>query len=397
MFCAIAVSLSLLLASSALAKEDGKDAQRFASLQSVQALDQYLGTLAELRNTILGDAVNEREAAEGMRFLLRVVAMAQDVSGDGYPPAPHFQRMDTPRRKLGGDNPDGEYDHVVWHGQHDYRITGNVGTVDHLSFTVLAQQASGRGKKLGYVNEQSVGADAKGDFTLWLARKKPDAPGVWIRTEPGPGSILVRQYIGDRAKEKPATYRIEVVGRERFDPLPPSSDAEVARSVLGARYALQSLATLYRSVSPTIDESTNAFQRLNSDDFGADISSMDNLYMLGTYAIAEQEALLIELDPLDVRYWNLAIESPWRELVDYAQRKISRTHDDVTTDPDGKVRFLIAHGRTDHPNFIETAGHSRGFMTLRWVGEREMQAPVPKVTRLPLAEAVAKARALGGR
>jgi hypothetical protein len=36
-------------------------------------------------------------------------------------------------------------------------------------------------------------------------------------------------------------------------------------------------------------------------------------------------------------------------------------------------------------------------MTLRWVGERETEAVLPTVTLLPLAEAVAKARSLGGR
>jgi len=75
--------------------------------------------------------------------------------------------------------------------------------------------------------------------------------------------------------------------------------------------------------------------------------------------------------------------------VDYRKRKTSRTHDDVTVDPDGKVRFLVAHAPADHPNYLETAGHSRGFMTFRWVGEREMEAPLPKVTKLPLSEALA--------
>ena len=393
----VAISLFLVLAAPSLAEEEGQSADRFSELQSVKAFDEYLATVGEMRQTILSDAINEREASEGMRFLLRVIAMSQDVSGDGYAPAPHFARMDTQRRKVGGDNPDAEYDLVVWSGDRDYKITGNVGSVDHMSFTVLSRQPSGRSKTLGYVNEQTIGADANGNFTLWLTSEKPNAAGLWIQTEPGAGSILVRQYIGDRATEKLATYRIEVVGREHLDPLPPSSDAEVARSIHGARAGLQTLATLHRIITPSIHDSRNAFQRLNSDNFGADISGSDNLYMIGTYAINADEALIIEVDALDVRYWNLAIESPWHESVDYAQRKGSRTHDDVTADPDGKIRFLIAHARTDHPNYIETAGHSRGFMTLRWVGERETEAVLPTVTLLPLAEAVAKARSLGGR
>ena len=103
MFRAIAILLFLLPVSTALAVEDNGSSERFADLQSVQAFDQLLATLAEMRDMILEDAVDEREASEGMRFLLRTVAMSQEVTGDGYPRAPHFARMDTPRRKIGGE------------------------------------------------------------------------------------------------------------------------------------------------------------------------------------------------------------------------------------------------------------------------------------------------------
>jgi len=332
-----------------------------------------------------------------MRFLLRTVAMAQDVTGDGYPPAPHFARMDTPRRKIGGDNPDGEYDNLVWDGRLDYKITGNIGTVDHLSFTALVREPSGRSRSIGYVNEGSLGADANGDFTLWLTASRPDAAGAWIETGTGSGTLLVRQYLGDRAVEKLATYEIEVVGRRHLDPLPPSTDAEVAAGIRGARLALEGIGRLHRYVSPGLSHPPNRFERRTSDDFGADISSSDNLYVIGTYGIAADEALIVEVDPLDVRFWNFAIENPWHESVDYRQRRTSRTHEGVVVDPDGKIRFLVAHAPSDHPNHLETAGHSRGFMTFRWVGERDTKAPLPTVTKLPLAEAVARAKTLGGR
>ena len=393
----LALLTTLAFASGAPAEEAESHSQPFSQLESVKAFDQFLDTLEELRNMILRDAKSEREAAEGMRFLLRTVAMAQDVSGDGYPPAPHFARMDTFRRKVGGDNPDAEYDNLAWDGRWDYQIRGNIGTVDHVSFTFLARQPSGRSKPVGYLNERTIGADANGNFIVWLSNEKPEGEGTWIQTEPGEGSILVRQYIGDRTKEDLASYTIEVVGRSRFDPLPPSEDAEVAHGIESARYGLQTLAMLHRIVSPSLTDEANVFQRLNSDDFGVDISSSDNLYMLGTYAVGADEALIVEVDPLDVRYWNFAIENPWHESVDYAKRKGSRTHDDVTIDPDGKVRFLVAHAASNHPNYLETAGHSRGFMTFRWVGERDTEAPLPTVTRLPLDEGIAKARELGGR
>ena len=392
------VALTLLAASTALAEVEVEvEPARFSELQSVQAFDQFLATLGEMRNMILEDAINEREASEGMRFLLRTIAMSQEVTGDGYPRAPHFARMDTPQRKIGGDNPNAEYDNLVWDGSIDYKITGNIGTVDHLSFTALVRQPSGRSKAIGYLNERTLDADDDGNFTLWLTAEKPEAPGAWIQTGSGDGSMLVRQYIGDRTAERLASYQIEVVGRKPLDPLPPSRDAEIAATIRGTLLAMGGIGRLHRYVSPSIHEPPNQFKLRNSDDFGADISSTDNLYVIGTYSFSENEALIVEVDPLDVRFWNFAIENPWHESVDYVHRKTARTHDDVSLDPDGKIRFVIAHAPTDHPNYLETAGHSRGFMTFRWVGEVDTQAPLPKLTRLPLDQALALANQLSGR
>ena len=390
------LSLGFLASSSfASAQEAPSDGPDFSHLQSVKAFDQVMATLGELKATILSDARSELEAAEGMRFLLRTVAMSQDVSGDGDPRAPHFARMDTPRRKIGGDNPDAEYDNVVWDGGTDYKITGNRGSVDHLSFTVLAVQPSGRSKSIGYVNERDLILDEDGNFTLWLTAEKPDEAGNWIQTgvSSGWGSMLVRQYLGDRSTERLATYEIDVVGRERHDPLPPSTDAEVGRALQVVTHALRGIGLLHHYVSPSLGEDPNLFKLRNSDDFGADISSTDNLYVIGTYDFSAEEALIVEVEPMDVRFWNLAIENPWHESVDYKMRKTSRTHDDVNVDPDGKIRFLIAHAPTEHANYLETGGHSRGFMTFRWVGERSTKAPLPTVTKLPLTKAIEQAEA----
>ena len=111
--------IALFLGTASAAVAEDAPAQRFTSLESVKAFDELMGTLGAMRNMILEDAVSQREASEGMRFLLRTLAMSQDVTGDGYPQAPHFARMDTLRRKIGGDNPNGEYDNVVWDGRID--------------------------------------------------------------------------------------------------------------------------------------------------------------------------------------------------------------------------------------------------------------------------------------
>ena len=205
-------------------------------------------------------------------------------------------------------------------------------------------------------------------------------------TSGGIGSILVRQYIGDRDEEILATYDVEVVGRTPFEDVPYSTDAGIAKALREASYGLAFMFTMHRTIQPELWGTPNRFARLDSDSFGTDISSADNLYMFGTYQIEEDEALVIELDPLDVRYWNIAIESRWHETVDYRKRRTHRSLDHAVVDEDGKLRFVLAHGKTPHPNWLETGGHREGWMTFRWVGGRESDVALPTVLRVDREE-----------
>ena len=105
----------------------------YESLESVAAFRELHAALGRQLDVVLEDARTPEEAAQGALFLLRVLAMSTEVVADGNPRAPFFARMDTPGRKVGGDNPDAEYDAVRLDGAYRYRIRANARTVSHLS------------------------------------------------------------------------------------------------------------------------------------------------------------------------------------------------------------------------------------------------------------------------
>ena len=91
----------------------------YSGLASHQALLDFETTFSNTREMVLRDARTEQEAIEGMRWLLRVVAMSSHIIGDANPAQPRFQRMDTWVRKAGGDNPDAEYFLAAIDGSYD--------------------------------------------------------------------------------------------------------------------------------------------------------------------------------------------------------------------------------------------------------------------------------------
>lgn len=362
----------------------GDNSTDYTGLASHQALLEFQSTFDSGREMVLADARTEQEAIEGMRWLLRVASMSTHIIADANPAAPRFQRMDTWVRKAGGDNPDAEYYLAAIDGRHDYRITGNVGTVKHLSFTVNAGQGVERRRQVGYFNERTLATDDAGNFTLLLHKGEPSEDADWLQIPEDASAVLVRVYIADRDSERLPDLNIEVEGGN--PPYAPPSDETMAASITGTSFAFFALTNLHRTVLPELMETTNTFIRATPERLGRDIAASDNLYMLGSYQLASDEALIVRVQPPRTRYWNLTLETRWHEIYDYLTRPTSRTLAGVTESADGSVEFLVSHRNPGHPNWLDTSGHAFGFLTLRWLDVEHADVPMPEWQVIKLAD-----------
>jgi len=136
----------------------------YQRLASVEAFDELLASVDDIRTMVLAEAESEREVAQGMRWILRIVAMTTDIIGDANPLRPHFVRMDTAARKIGGDNPDGEYHLATIDGRHDYRIDGNRGSVRYFSLNVNAGRGVTERRLAAFLNDETIEFDEAGNL-----------------------------------------------------------------------------------------------------------------------------------------------------------------------------------------------------------------------------------------
>ena len=349
----------------------------YSTLASHQALLDFQDLLSAAREMVLNDARTQQEAVEGMRWLLRAVAMSVEVAADANPRRPYFQRMDTLVRKVGGDNPDAEYEFAAIDGQYDYKITGNIGSVRYLGFTFNAGQGTTTRRQFAYLSDKTLELDQDGNFTLILSQEPINTSGQWIQIPDDASGILVRQYIANRKKEELPTLNIDVLGSPiQFSPV---TDQEIADAIISTSYAFLSLTTLHHRVLPELMEETNVFIKATSDNLGGAISGNDNLYMIGSYQLEDDEALIVLVQPPKTRYWNIALESRWHETADYLHRPTSMTLDEVNYNEDGSVEFIVAHKDPGHPNWLDTSGHNFGFITLRWLDAMDEDVPMPEL------------------
>ena len=76
----------------------------------------------------------------------------------------------------------------------------------------------------------------------------------------------------------------------------------------------------------------------------------------------------------------------WGESLDYANHTCSLNGFQAEPDPDGAVRYVVAETDPGVPNWLDTAGHRSGFLTLRWTySAAPPEMPKATVTKLPVA------------
>ena len=86
------------------------------------------------------------------------------------------------------------------------------------------------------------------------------------------------------------------------------------------------------------------------------------------FDLAEHEMLLIEVVPPACEYWMIALHNHWMETLDYVHHQTTLNCHSAQLEPDGSVRFIVAHRDPGVPNWLDTAGHTRGTVGVRWVG-----------------------------
>ncbi|MDT5081232.1 MAG: hypothetical protein QOJ80_5869 [Mycobacterium sp.] len=335
--------------------------------KSVEAWQFVQKMLDDTTAMVMADARDERELLDGLRVVSRVTALCSELSVEADPQLPWFFDMCSPTRMVGGPNPDGRYLLAMIRGDRRYRITGTRGTTAYLGLQVLAGTGMTPRRMAGYLSDTDLQLDA-GAFTIVVSAAEPTPAELhgaqWLQIPADAASIVVREYVGDATEEVPATLHIETLDAQ---PPQPSTDSEVAEQFTAMAWTLMKLTTLHRTIKPELLETPNVLLTAQAADLGAADTTPDNLYMIGTFGLADDETLLLEIEPPDTRYWNVTLENIWHECIEPRRRHSSVTNKGVTADADGKIRIAIGAKDFGHGHWLDTGRHRRGFVVLRWL------------------------------
>lgn len=323
------------------------------------------------------------ELAEGHRYLGRLLRAGLmsfgERSGSRYPV---FRAMPD-GVKMGLDNPDNFYVSATVGARHSYRIVGRRGSIHYLSFAAQSQNFAARESiagGAGHLDDADLRVAADGTFEIIASQH--ESPGNWLRMGPQTSQILVRQTFLDRRREAPVDLNIECLDGD--GPPPPLDPAGVRGQLLGAAMYAIGCAQWFADWVVDFDRhaAVNQFHLPDPEQHRIVGGDPNVRIWLGRWQIADGAALVVDLRPPRCHYWNFQLGNIWAESLEYRYRRTHINSGQAATGADGTVRLVVAAEDPGADNWIDTAGHQRGTMCVRWVRADGHPKPRCAVVRL---------------
>jgi hypothetical protein len=352
--------------------------------------DEFCDSLKQAGQQILRPeaAATTLDRAEGWRYLTRLLRIGLEMHLEfADPDFPGFFAPSHETGKIGADNPDNLYLMARISGRHDYVIRGHRGSVPYLSFGSQkgGYETNGRMEQTGFLDAKDLRLDADGRFEVVLS--STPQPGNWLKLEADSNAIIVRQTFMDRQTERPA--QLTIARRHSGARPQPLSAERITTGLRRSAAFVQGTATVFADWAQGYLPHVNQLPLADQDTCQRAGGDPNILYYHSAWELAEDEALVVFLPRIpECRFWNLQINNWWMESLDYRYHRVHHNTHSAQVAADGSVTLVLAHRDPGHPNWLETAGHDRGTMCLRWVGAREAVQPetrVVKLSDLPLA------------
>lgn len=352
------------------------------AIASGRLWEEFCDSLKEAGRVVGGSlAGDELDRAEGYRYLTRLARLAlEKYLEHADPKAPTFYRLSHETAKIGCDNPDSFYQNAAIDGSCEYRLSGTRGTIAYLGIgAYFGHYGSGaRSGCSGYLEGGQIETTTDGRMEIVLSARPH--PGNWIRLDPDCSMLIVRQNYLDRAAEVPADLTLERLGAD--GPPEPLSSVRLADGLRGAAAYVRGTSVLFADWAEGFRRSPNRLLDMDPRVTGGAHGDPNIHFYMGWWELGPDEALVIDALPPDCAYWNFQLNNVWMESLDYRWHPVSVNKHTARYRDDGSFRLVIAREDRGFANWMDTAGHRRGTMGLRWVKASHHPQPAARVCRL---------------
>jgi hypothetical protein len=362
-----------------------EDVDAYEFLSSGEAWDEFCEALKERGKDLLRPTAPKSpvDVAEGHRYLAQMVRSCFELIMEGGDPArPWLFTSLHETMKIGWDNPDNIHTNARLSGKYTYRLSGTRGDAYIMSIAIYGGSFGGGGgstENFVYLDELEIEPD--GSFEIFLSPS--EQPKNWVKLTPATKTMMIRQTFTDRTSQTPARLHIERVDEERQPPPPLTPEFVVGALRRSAAY-IRGTNQIFFDWSDLWKTRPNTFWESDDEAAAAQHGIPGQYYASGYWMQDEDEAIVIDIDPPDCRYWAIVLSNYWGQSLDYRYRQVDVNMERAVYRADGTVRVIQCRQDPKIPgtNWLDTEGHSEGVWTLRYLFADRHPLPKPRVVRL---------------
>jgi hypothetical protein len=349
--------------------------------------ESFAAAIAEAEKIII-DAPHVRtdlDLSEGYEYLAGSIRASLQMAWAYDRDFPFFTQSTGPYTKMGLDNPDTLYFHAYIREDAEYVVSGRRGSTADLSFQVLNGDYSPVDvpDSLAAFDDRAIDIAEDGTFEIRFGPGK--AGPNYFHLGDGSAMLIVREVYSDWANEQRGMIRIRRVDTTGSAPPAAGKDLMAKRYGVAGKMLIGRLKTFLAFPNwfyLKLPVNTMTEPRSTPGGLTTQFSSV------GHYDLADDEAMIITVPASEAPYQGFQLGSMWYISLDYINHQTSLTADQSRIDPDGKIRFVVTERDPGLANWIETTGHARGYLQIRWQRLARDLKPEdgPEVEVVPAAE-----------
>ena len=357
--------------------------------RSHETWDAFCEDLKRAGNQLIRDdlPLDELDAAEGLRYLSRLVRTGLERNVEGADPADAYlyALCDERIKGFGGDNPDTRYFGASISGDYSYRLTGDFRSCSYFTLMTTGFDEQGAYRITGSLDGNALPASQNGPIEITIRRG--DGQGTashTLSTTRDTRSLLVRCTFDDavaKQKLRLALSRADASGAPGQCAYEP-----ISKGLLETAKFVRSTAETWASQSVALRKNFNHLPLQDPERIRRMGGDPNIFYYSAAWSVAEDAFLVIHLPTIPTcTTWGLQINNLWTESLDYTQAPIHLNKTSAHSDPDGGVTIVVSERDPGRPNWLRTLGHRTGTANFRLMGAKEpVVAEVRVVARAEL-------------
>jgi hypothetical protein len=326
--------------------------------------------------------VDEQAVLEGYRWIFTIVQVGMQAHLWADSQRPQFVDIVGRYQKWGGDNSDAFYQYAPIDPTKTYRVRASRADAIYWSLTVYGGPNDGRYSEriVGSVSDRDVTMDADGTVEIILSPNEHPQPS--IKLEPDAVCAITRDYLVEPDTSRRMEWKIECLDGDN-DPL--LTDEGLASKFRAVCTWIEDQA----KITPLALGEPNIVEEpypVPTATFGW--AAGDAAYAMGSYELADDQALVIRGRSPECAFWNLCLWNPFLHTYNSDYDQVTINGGVCEYEPDGSWTIVVSERDPGHPNWVRTQGHPRGRLWFRWFYPEETPAR-PTVEVVAVTDVVA--------